>query len=180
MARWKPILLSAVSGCAWAWIAVSLLDRASSRPVWAGVLASPVIGALAGMLSRGFQRRRLPAQALLALSSLYCAAALFGAAGGLADVLFGVNAGPGWHRTPGAAMIESVLAMLWGLTFTGYVMVLWPLAWVNHVIVARFWSDEGPENLRPDGERTSGLQSPRSRSRNRFVLWRASAAFWHS
>jgi hypothetical protein len=156
MVRWKPVLLSAVSGCAWAWIAVSLLDRVPSRPVWGGVLVSPVIGALAGMLSMQFRQRRVLGQALLALTSLYCAAALFGAAVGLADALFGVNAGPGWHRTTGAVMIESVLAMLWGLTFTGYVMVLWPLAWANHVIVARFWSDEGPENLRPDVECTSG------------------------
>jgi hypothetical protein len=157
MARWKPILLSAVSGCAWAWIAVVLLDRAPAWPVWGGVLASPLIGVLAGMLSRRFDQRRLPAQTLLALTSLYCAAAWFGAATGLTETVSGVSAGPGPHRMPGAVMVESVLAMLWGLTLTGYVVFLWPLAWVNHLLVARFWSDQRPEVLRPGGELTGRL-----------------------
>jgi hypothetical protein len=58
---------------------------------------------------------------------------------------------------PGAVMVESVLAMLWGLTLSGYVVFLWPLAWMNHLLVARFWSDQRPEVLRPGGELTGRL-----------------------
>jgi len=143
----KPVLLSAASGCVWAWIATTLLGRAMAWPVWGGVLASPLIGVIAGMFSMQFRRRRLIAQMFLALVSLYLTAALFGGAVGMTDALFGVNAGPGWQRIPSAVVAESVLAMLWGLTFTGYVVFLWPLAWVNHTLVARFWHDKPEDAL---------------------------------
>jgi hypothetical protein len=76
------------------------------------------------------------ARALLALVSLYVAAAFFGVAIGLYDVLAGVNSGSGHARIPSAVVIQSVLAVLWGLTFTGYVLILWPLAYLNHVFLA--------------------------------------------
>jgi NAD/NADP transhydrogenase beta subunit len=145
--RWKAILLSAVSGCAWAWIAVLLLDRPIAGPVWGGLVVSPVIGALAGMLSIRFRSRSLPAQAVLALASLYGAVALFAAVAGLVDVLFAPHAGSSLRRTPSAAIIESVLAIVWGMTLSGYVLFLWPLAWVNHNLIARFWSDARTEGV---------------------------------
>ena len=135
----KPILLSAASGCAWATIALALLERGLAWPIRGEILASPLIGALAGVVSIQFQRRRLITQLLLALVSLYAATALFGGAIGVADVVPGLNVGPGWHRVPSAVVVQSVLAMLWGLTMGGYVMFLWPLAWVNHMLIATFW-----------------------------------------
>jgi len=40
-------------------------------------------------------------------------------------------------------------AFVWGLTFTGYFLVLWPLAYLNHSVVARAWSEAGTEMARP-------------------------------
>jgi hypothetical protein len=149
----KPILVSAASGCVWAAIAVALLERGIAWPIWSGILASPIIGALAGMVSIEFQRRRLVTQLVLALVSLYAATALFGGAIGVADVVFGVNGGPGWRRVPGAVVVQSVLAMVWGLTLGGYVVFLWPLAWANHMLVATFWQRQAERSVAVRSER---------------------------
>ena len=46
--------------------------------------------------------------------------------------------GPGIpHRIPHGVMLQAVLAVLWGLTFTGYFVVLWPLAYLNHSLLGR-------------------------------------------
>lgn len=139
MKRAQPVMVSVVCGCAWAAIAAVLLDSRIAWPMWAGIAASPLIGALMGLLSVRFHSRTMPGQAGLALSSLYVAAALFGLACGVADAVFGVNSGPGWHRIPSAVVLESVAGLLWGLTFSGDVLFLWPLAWATHRLVAHFW-----------------------------------------
>jgi hypothetical protein len=114
-------------------------------PVWGGIAVSPLIGALMGLLSIRFHTRTIPGQAVLALSSLYVAAALFGLAVGATDLAFGTNSEPGWHRIPSAVVLQSVVGLLWGLTFSGDVLFLWPLAWANHRIVAHVWRAVDPE-----------------------------------
>jgi len=136
----SPILVSAASGCIWAGVAFVLGSPAMGWIVWGGVTAAPLIGALAGLMSRGFDRRAWFVQILLALISLYAAAALFGFASGVFDLLAGTNSGPGSRRIPSAVIIQSVLGVWWGLTFTGYVLALWPLAYLNHLFVAKYWS----------------------------------------
>ncbi len=39
-----------------------------------------------------------------------------------------------------AAGIDPVRGVLLGLTFTGYFLVLWPLSYLNHALVARAWN----------------------------------------
>ena len=34
---------------------------------------------------------------------------------------------------------NSVAVPFWGLTWTGFVLVLGPLAYLNHVLVSRWW-----------------------------------------
>ena len=39
------------------------------------------------------------------------------------------------HTTPMAVITQDVLASWWGITVTGYVLLLWPLAYLNiHVL----------------------------------------------
>lgn len=127
----KRILVYATCGCVWALIA-NVLARGM---VWGGMLASPFIGILAGLLVERLHGLSPARRVLVSLASLYLAACLFGVAVGVFDLLTGVNAGPGWRRIPSAVVIESVLGVLWGLTFTGYFLLLWPLSYANHVLV---------------------------------------------
>ena len=80
-----------------------------------------------------FDRRPGWLRALHALAALYLAAALFGLAVGVADLVL-LDA-PG--RRPIAVVLQSVQGVLWGLTFTGYVLLLGPLSYANHALVAR-------------------------------------------
>jgi hypothetical protein len=38
-----------------------------------------------------------------------------------------------------AAGIDPFRCVLLGLTFTGYFLVLWPLSYLNHALVAKAW-----------------------------------------
>ncbi len=39
-----------------------------------------------------------------------------------------------------ALVVDPVMGALLGLTYTGYVLVLWPLSYANHLFVARAWN----------------------------------------
>ena len=127
----KRILVYGACGCIWALIANVL----AGGIVWGGMLASPFIGVLVGVLVERLHALSPPRRVLVSLASLYLAACLFGVAVGVYDLLTGVNAGPGWRRIPSAVVIQSLLGVLWGLTFTGYVLLLWPLSYANHLLV---------------------------------------------
>lgn len=119
--------LSILSGCAWGGIAY-LLGRGAMGPViLGGVLASPLIGLLVGWALRRVNVRSKGGLVFLSLVSLYSAAALFGVATGVYDWLTGAE-----RRIPLELVFESVIGIWWGLTFMGYVVVLWPLAYLNH------------------------------------------------
>ena len=136
----RTALLSAVSGCVWGAIAYLLTGRNAGMAIWWGVLASPFIGVLVGLAAA--RLRKLPAggRAFVSLVGLYGATSLFGLVVGLGDLATGVNSGEGSHRIPSAVIIQSVLGFLWGLTFTGYIVVLWPLSYVNHLLI---WGQSG-------------------------------------
>jgi hypothetical protein len=51
-----------------------------------------------------------------------------------------------------AALIELVLAVLWGLTFGGYALVLWPLSFFNHRLV---WQADAGQIPAPPEVRTT-------------------------
>ena len=90
-----------------------------------------------GSFSETFRERSVVLRAAIALLTVYCAAALFGAAGGLAHFVF--DFGAGILRFP-IGIVESVWAFVWGLTFLGYFIVLWPLAYLNHSYIATAWA----------------------------------------
>ena len=127
----KRTFLSAVSGGAWGAIAYLLAGRMVGKGIWGGVLVSPAIGILVGLTAA--RLRNLPAggRVFVSLVGLYAATLLFGLAVGLGDLATGVNSSEGSQRIPGAVILQSGLGFLWGLTFMGYIVVLWPLSYLN-------------------------------------------------
>ena len=136
-----PRVLSAISGCVWAGIAWVLLDQRINAGIAGGILASPLIGIVMGSFSKDFRERPILVRTAVALITLYIAAALFGTAGGVADFAFGSG-----MRTAGA-IVGAVWAFVWGLTFSGYFVLLWPLSYLNHSVIARTWSDADREQM---------------------------------
>ena len=128
----RVLVASALSGCVWGAIAW-LLARGPMGPVaWGGILASPLIGIVIGRLGLPARRARPWVRALLALATLYAAVVLFGVAAGIGDALRPIQG-----RDSLEVVAQAVLGCLWGVTFTGYFLVLWPLAVWNHGLVAR-------------------------------------------
>ena len=122
-------LWSFAAGAVWGGIAYALGAGAIGPPIWAGILASPFIGLVVGLL---IQPRFVASsgvwRVVWALVGLYLGAVLFGIAIGVADEISRQSA----DHVAGAALIEAVLAVLWGVTVTGFVLVLAPLAYLTH------------------------------------------------
>ena len=120
--------LAALSGCVWGAIAVVLSGSTFVDEIWGGVFGAPLIGIAIGLVAYRTgpwsPRWRVP----LSLLTLYLAATLWGLCIGIVDAL--LLGAP--NDIPSAVVIQTVLAVLWGLTFSGYVVVLWPLAYLNH------------------------------------------------
>jgi hypothetical protein len=99
--------------------------------VWGGAYASPFIGLIVGVVFRHAGSLSLLRRALLSLLSLYLAAVLFGLAVGIYDAFFRDIP----DRIVSAVIIQAILAVLWGLTFAGWVLILWPLSFLNHSLL---------------------------------------------
>ena len=116
-------------GSLWGVSAYLLGGRAFGSAIWPGVLAAPAIALVVGLsLQRAFERGSPTRRKLTALCSLYFGGTLFGLVIGLGSWL-GVS--PGSRQLP-SALLEPVLGVWWGLTLTGFVLALWPLAYVTH------------------------------------------------
>lgn len=124
--------LSALSGCGWGLVAYSIGHAALGRSIWGGIIAAPLIGVVIGGLSRPIGARSRNYQIAAALFDVYLAATCFGVAMAVFDLVWGPR-----NATFFASLTGSVLAVLWGLTFTGYFLVLWPLSVFNHRLVWR-------------------------------------------
>jgi hypothetical protein len=125
---------SFVSGAVWAVIAWALWPPRHSAPsVWGAMLASPVIGLIIGLGFWWIHDLPKAARIFVSLVSLYASAVLFGIAVGMTDLAARRITG----SIPSAVVLEAIAAVLWGLTFTGYVIVLWPLAYWNHEWLGR-------------------------------------------
>lgn len=125
--------LCAASGVVWAGIAWVIGFTQIPGILWGGLLASPVIGIITGAVYAPAYRRSRWVRALCALGTLYLAVSLFGLAVGVADALRDI---PG--RSYGELLLQGVLGTLWGVTFTGYVLILWPPAFANHWFLERY------------------------------------------
>jgi hypothetical protein len=120
-------LLCAVSGCVWAGIAWLIGHKGFGSFLWGGIVASPLIGVIVGLIYRPAYRLSTTKRAWLSLLTLYMAVTLFGLAIAVFDLAFGDPA-----RGHMEGILQTTLAVWWGVTLTGYVVVLWPLAYLNH------------------------------------------------
>jgi hypothetical protein len=137
------IARSAISGLAWAAIAILLLlivdgtVRDAGRLAWqmrGGILAAPLIGIAVGLSSAvPFRHAEGTTRIFISLLSLYTAAFVF-------NVVAQVAALAASAIQP--ASLSSVFFDSWnmtvaGLTWTGFVLILGPLAFLNHFWVSR-------------------------------------------
>src|SRR5689334_13128713 len=125
--------LSAGSGLGWAVIACVLGYDPFGLRIVGGVISAPLIGVLIGSWSSPLRSRSRWVQIVGSLFFLYVAAACFAVAMALfSSILYRAH-----NVTLSANLFEYVCAVLWGLTFCGYGLVLWPLAFFNHRLVWR-------------------------------------------
>ncbi|HEY0873149.1 MAG TPA: hypothetical protein VGD94_06725 [Vicinamibacterales bacterium] len=136
------LIRAAISGAVWAGIAILLTMTAGGRfdsverIAWGlrgGLAAAPVIGLTVGLFSRRFEAAGLPGRIVIALATLYGAAFLFLLAAGVA----GFAAGEMPRASLSSVFFDSWNATIAGLTWTGFVVVLGPLAFLNHLWVSR-------------------------------------------
>jgi hypothetical protein len=124
--------LSALSGCGWGLVACFIGHAAFGHGIWGGIVAAPLIGVLMGHLSKSIGAKSHPVQIVASLFDLYLAAMCFA----VAAAVFEFACGPR-HMPASTMLIRDLLVVLWGLTFTGYFLVLWPLSFFNHRLVWR-------------------------------------------
>ncbi len=118
-----------VVGALWGVAAYLLGRRAFGPAIWAGVLLAPAIGLVVGsLLQAPFERAEGRGRSGWALLSLYLGATLFGLVIGIGTW---VGFGTGTRRFP-EVMVEPLLGTWWGITLTGFFLVLWPLAYGTH------------------------------------------------
>ncbi len=129
----KYVLLSGVSGVLWGSVVTVIAFDVAPRAIWGGLIASPVIGCAIGAATKRWLRLSVLLRVVVALVSVYVAAALFGLGVGLYDWL-AVDIP---NRIPYGVVVQAVLAFLWGVTFRGWFLVFWPLAYLNHWLLGR-------------------------------------------
>ena len=132
----KTNYIALASGLVWGLIAALIFSARSTwghiHDVrwWACALA-PLVGLGIYHCSRWSYRKSLGIQFAWALVTLYLASGVYGLIIGCITwaMLSGANLG---------AVIEPALAFWGGLTFFGYIIVLGPLAIVNHQLLRRY------------------------------------------
>lgn len=119
---------SLVAGLIWGVGGYLLGARALGPSIWAGVLVSPLVGVLVARLTQSrFQASAGWRRAGWALASVYAGAVAFGATVGVNDLMArGVGAGGL------GILLGPVVTVLWGVTLTGFLLFLWPLAYATH------------------------------------------------
>ena len=136
MEQARYYFLCAVSGLTWGGIAYLLLPGHEWFPgLWGGIVVSPFIGLLIGLVHRPTYAFPLILRAFLALFTLYAAVTVFGLVVGAVEAVTENN--PNTIENAINDVTEWVLATLWGVTFAGYVLFLWPLAFANHWLLGR-------------------------------------------
>jgi hypothetical protein len=123
-------LLSMLSGCMWAVIAF-LLSLDFNFVIVGGLIASPLIGLLIGLIHRRAYNLPTVGQVLLSLGTLYLAVFLFGLAIGVSDLLWGDIS----NRVTVEVILGTAFTLVLGITISGYVLLLWPMAFLNHKLL---------------------------------------------
>ena len=132
-------------GFGWGLIGYALARDTNLSPVaWTGLAASPAIGVAIGWLAVRTQHFATAARVFMSLANLYVATTLFGLAVGIGDMLLGSTVG-GSPPTQWAHALMTIVSPAFGfpllLTVGGYVLVLWPLSYANHLLIWRLRDD---------------------------------------
>ena len=135
---WRYLILCALSGAVWGLIGYAIGRSVFPALIWPAVLLSPLLGVLVGIAFRWIHRlERTGSRAFVSLLSLYAAGALFGVVIGFTDLARDLELPPGTSRIAYAVVIQPVYAIWWGLTFGGWFVLLWPLAYFNHRLLGK-------------------------------------------
>ena len=126
--------LSMLSGCVWGVIALCLSLGGFGWLIIGGIAAAPLIGLSVGYIYRPAYGFPKSVKVLASLITLYLAAALFGLSVGIFDIFWGDNT----NRIISAVILQGMWATLWGVTFTGYILLLWPLSFFNQWLLGSF------------------------------------------
>ena len=126
------LLLAFASGFSWALIAYILSFGAFGNSIVGGLAVSPWIGLLVAVLYRPIYKFPRWVQALLSVCSLYVAVTLFGVAVGVYDAMRPIP-----NRESAEVIGQMVIVAVLGVTITGLVLILWPLAFLNHQLLKR-------------------------------------------
>ncbi len=132
----RYLLLCAASGLGWAVIAYFISGTWRRSAFWGGVAASPFIGVIAGLIYHRGYRFPFPGRVAMSLLTLYLSASIFGLAWGITDAVQGLSGGA--SRNSIEVVYQAIFATFYGVTATGFVVFLWPLAHLNHWLVGRF------------------------------------------
>ena len=144
----KYYLICAGAGVVWAIIAYVFAHGYLHPIIWGGLIASPVIGIAVGWGYLPAYEQSIFHRAFWALISFYLAVVCFGVACGIYD-LMGLLPNRVWY----AVLVEPVSAVLWGVTFTGFVILFWPLTFATHWLIGRVSGSDS--NTPPDVETAS-------------------------
>jgi hypothetical protein len=149
------ILRSAISGVIWAGIAVLMMWIVLGRYesvgdlVWSlrgGILVAPLVGIAAGLCSRIFEGLGFIGRVVVSLVTLYVAACLFMLASRFTAFAAGERQAEG-----AATFFDSVSLAFAGLTWTGLVLILGPLAYLNYLYIVRSVSVPEEQDAEMDG-----------------------------
>lgn len=144
--------ISAAAGVAWGLLAVGLMEH-SRQGVVAALTAWPAIGLIVGRLSRPAAERGCLARVWVALRDLYLAVIMFAVAEWATRAL----GPPVLQPAFGFTLLNVILIYLFGLTFLGFVVILWPLSYITHVAVWRAVRRDSADAL--DASSGRGLRS---------------------
>ena len=127
---------SFLAGALWGLVAWGLVRQVYGEAIWGGLVVAPLLGVAVGaLLQRRFEGAIGWARWLVALGSLYLGATMFALAVGITDALAGSAA-----RRPLEVVAQSVVGTWWGVTLTGFLLALWPMAYGTHAALA--WIDD--------------------------------------
>jgi len=125
-----------LAGALWGLLAWGLGRKVYGTPIWGGIVCAPFIGvAVEALLQRRFEAAAGWARWAVALASVYVGATLFATAVGIMDAVAGSPA-----RGKLEVVLQAVVGTWWGVTFTGFLVALWPLAYLTHLALA--WVDD--------------------------------------
>src|SRR5438034_820503 len=149
----KPLRWGVASGCVWIGVAISVAYAGSSIHTTrldaaltfaGGIVATPAIGALIVYIARRFNKLSFGRRLLVALVDLYLATYLFQLATGMGQVLAQLLRGR-VVDLPGSLVVGPLIGTLLGLTYTGFVLALLPLSYLNHVLIGKVWDHVRPQ-----------------------------------